>query len=40
MWSVSYVTFTDIVAQISLTRRSVSSFLDVPTLTFDLEDYY
>ena len=32
MWSVPYVIYTDIVAQVSLTRWSVSLFLDMPTL--------
>ena len=32
MWSVSYVIYTDIVAQVSLTRWSVFLFLDMPTL--------
>ena len=32
MWSVPYVTWIDIIAQVSLTRWSVFLFLDVPTL--------
>ena len=32
MWSVSYVTSTYILAQVSLTRLSVFLFLVVPTL--------
>ena len=32
MWSVPYVIYTDIVAQVSLTRWSVFLFLDMPTL--------
>ena len=32
MWSVSYVTYIDIKAQVSLTWWSVFLFLDVPTL--------
>ena len=32
MWSVSYVTCIDILAQVSLTRWSVFLFLDVQTL--------
>ena len=31
MWSVPYVIYTDIVAQVSLTRWSVFLFLDMPT---------
>ena len=32
MWSVSYVTCIDLIAQISLTRLSAFLFLDMPTL--------
>ena len=32
MWSVPYVIYTDIIAQVSLTRWSVFLFLDMPTL--------
>ena len=31
MWSISYVTFVSIIAQVSLTRLSIFLFLDVPT---------
>ena len=36
MWSVSYVTYIDIKAQVSLTRWSVFLFLDVPTLKLQI----
>ena len=32
MWSNSYVTFVDILAQVSLTPWSIFLFLDMPTL--------
>ena len=32
MWSISYVTFIDIIAQVSLTPCSIFLFLDMPTL--------
>ena len=32
MWSISYVTCVDIIAQVSLSPLSIFLFLDVPTL--------
>ena len=32
MWSISYVTFIDIIAQVSLTPCSIFLFLDMSTL--------
>ena len=32
MWSVSYVTYVDMISQVSLTRLAIFLFLDVPTL--------
>ena len=32
MWSVSYVTYVDIISQVSLTRSSIFLFFDLPTL--------
>ena len=34
MWFISYVTCVDIIAQVSLTPRSILLFLDVSTLEF------
>ena len=34
MWLISYVTCVDIIAQVSLTPRSILLFLDVSTLEF------
>ena len=36
MWSISYVIFVDIIAQVSLTPSSIFLFLDMPTLTLGI----